>query len=54
VRHESHPLGTGSRLELHTRIDGPRAEELAAGFAGLDEVLAADLANLVALVESEH
>jgi hypothetical protein len=54
VRHESHPLGTGSRLELHTRIDGPRAEELAAGFAGLEEVLAADLANLVALVESEH
>ncbi|MEU4619826.1 hypothetical protein AB0G04_07590 [Actinoplanes sp. NPDC023801] len=54
VRHESHPLGTGSRLELHARIDGPRAAELAETMAGLEEVLAADLANLVALVEREH
>jgi hypothetical protein len=54
VRHESHALGTGSRLELHARIDGPRAGELAAEFAGLEKVLAADLANLITLVESEH
>ncbi|GAA4967098.1 hypothetical protein [Actinoplanes utahensis] len=54
VRHESHPDGTGSRLELHARIDGPRAAELYASMAGLDEVLAADLAGLIELVESEH
>ncbi|GAB3161769.1 hypothetical protein GCM10027059_12720 [Myceligenerans halotolerans] len=54
VRHESHRDGTGSRLELHARIDGPRAAELAAEMAGLDEVLAADLAGLIALVEREH
>jgi hypothetical protein len=54
VRHESHAEEAGSRLELHAQIDGPRAEELAANMAGLDEVLAADLANLIALVERER
>ncbi|MGN6220346.1 MAG: hypothetical protein ACTHNQ_12655 [Microbacterium sp.] len=54
VRHESHPDGTGSRLELHASFDGPRAEEFAASMAGLDDVLASDLAGLIALVESEH
>jgi hypothetical protein len=54
VRHESHPDGSGSRLELHTRVEGPRAADLAAGMAGLGEVLAADLAGLIALVENEH
>lgn len=54
VRHESHAQGSGSRLELHAQIDGPRAAQLAADFAGLDEVLAADLANLIALVERER
>ncbi|GAA4607603.1 hypothetical protein BJY16_006417 [Actinoplanes octamycinicus] len=54
VRHESHPDGTGSRLELHAWIEGPQAERLAAEMAGLDEVLAADLANLIALVERDH
>ncbi|WP_328478218.1 hypothetical protein OHA21_26595 [Actinoplanes sp. NBC_00393] len=51
VRHESHPHGTGSRLELHARMDGPKAAERAAEMAGLDRVLASDLAGLVALVE---
>ncbi|MEJ6553922.1 hypothetical protein PQI51_02635 [Microbacterium esteraromaticum] len=54
VRHESHADGEGSRLELHARIDGPRAEQLAEEMAGLDEVLAGDLASLVALVERER
>ncbi|MEU7906737.1 hypothetical protein [Actinoplanes sp. NPDC049118] len=54
VRHESHRDGTGSRLELHAWIDGPRAAELAATMAGLEKVLAADLASLIALVEREH
>ena len=54
VRHESHADGSGSRLELHARIEGPRAGELASEFAGLDAVLASDLAGLVALVEREH
>jgi hypothetical protein len=54
VRHESHADGAGSRLELHARFEGPRAAELAAGMDGLDEVLAADLAGLIALVEKEH
>lgn len=54
VRHESHRNGTGSRLELHAWIDGARATELAAEMAGLEEVLAADLAGLIALVEHEH
>lgn len=54
VRHESHAEGAGSRLELHGRIEGPRADELAADLAGLDEVLASDLAGLIALVEREH
>jgi hypothetical protein len=51
VRHESHPHGAGSRLELHARMDGPKAAERAAEMAGLDMVLASDLAGLVALVE---
>ena len=51
VRHESHPHGTGSRLELHARMEGPKAAERAAEMAGLDQALAADLARLVALVE---
>ncbi|GGN42550.1 hypothetical protein FHR83_007204 [Actinoplanes campanulatus] len=54
VRHESLPDGTGSRLELRARLDGPRAAEVAAELAGLDEVLAGDLAGLIALVEREH
>lgn len=54
VRHESHPDGTGSRLELHGRIEGPREAELAAELAGLEDVLAADLASLITLVEREH
>lgn len=54
VRHESHPDGTGSRLELHGRIEGPREAELAAELAGLEDVLAADLAGLITLVEREH
>ncbi len=54
VRHESHPDGTGSRLELHPSIDGPREDDLAAEMAGLEDVLAADLASLIALVEREH
>ncbi|GIE85384.1 hypothetical protein SAMN06264365_1056 [Actinoplanes regularis] len=54
VRHESHRDGTGSRLELRAWIDGPQAAELAARMAGLEEVLAADLAGLIALVEREH
>ena len=54
VRHESHSDGTGSRLELHGRIEGPREAELAAELAGLEDVLAGDLAGLIALVESEH
>ncbi|MFF2494853.1 hypothetical protein [Agromyces sp. NPDC058064] len=54
VRHESHRDDAGSRLELHARIDGPRAEELASSMAGLDEVLASDLAGLIAVVEREH
>ena len=54
VRHESHSEDTGSRLDLHAQIEGPRAEELAAELAGLDDVLAADLASLIALVERER
>ncbi|GLW29004.1 hypothetical protein [Actinoplanes regularis] len=54
VRHESHRDGTGSRLELRAWIDGPQAAELAARMAGLEEVLAADLAGLIALVERAH
>lgn len=54
VRHESHREGSGSRLELHGRIEGPREAELAAEFAGLEDVLASDLAGLIALVEREH
>ncbi|MEU4427588.1 hypothetical protein AB0F81_43770 [Actinoplanes sp. NPDC024001] len=51
VRHESHPHGTGSRLELHVRMDGPKAAERAAEMNGLADALASDLAGLVALVE---
>lgn len=54
VRHESHAENSGSRLELHVQIDGPDAAGLAASLAGLDEVLAADLASLIALVERER
>lgn len=54
VRHESHSEGTGSRLELHARIDGPRAAELMTSMVGLDDVLASDLAGLIALVEREQ
>lgn len=54
VRHESHPDGTGSRLELHGRIEGPRDAELARELDGLADVLAGDLASLIALVEREH
>ena len=54
VRHESHAEEAGSRLELYARIEGPRAEQLAAELAGLDDVLAADLAGLIALVERER
>ena len=54
VRHESHRDGAGSRLELHGRIEGPREAELAAELAGLEDVLAEDLAGLIALVEREQ
>lgn len=54
VRHESHSEGTGSRLELRGRIEGPREAELVAELAGLEDVLAEDLARLIALVEREQ
>lgn len=54
VHHEARPVGTGSHLELHAFVDGPRAGELA-GEMG-DEVqvaLRTDLDALVRLVEHE-
>ncbi|MDR4534469.1 hypothetical protein [Glutamicibacter sp. PS] len=54
VCHESHAEDGGSRLELHASIDGPNSEKLASAMAGLEDVLASDLAGLVALVEREQ
>jgi hypothetical protein len=53
VHHEATPLGEGSNLELHCYVEGERAQHWADEFAGIGDALAADLAALVKLAESE-
>jgi hypothetical protein len=53
VHHEVHPLGDGSRLEVHAHLRGRRARQWARRMGGdVQESLAVDLARLVELAES--
>jgi hypothetical protein len=51
VRHEATPTSTGSHLELSAFLEGPRAAEWAAQMGGVQEILRADLAALIGLLE---
>lgn len=53
VRHEAISTKEGSRLELTAALVGPRAQHFADEFGDISAVLAADLASLIRLVESE-